>query len=239
MSRREIVHRGFDPVFTQVLCDVLRQEGLDPHLSGAHASTIFGVGQSSMACVIDVPEADAERARELIAAYQVPDPDDAPDKPIIKPEVHLPRPRVPGMAPGLAAIIPGGGHLYALRSWSGVAVLLAQVGILVYLLGQGKRTAAALAVSTMFLFDAIGGFRATRAHNRGVRVSAPRQLTVVSIAALLAVSVAQLLAPWVNSLRPPRPVGESEPGVHGGTAGHPEDLPFPMHLDLDGRPVRR
>src|SRR5205823_2190150 len=91
------VHRSYDPLFAEMLGDLLRQEGIDARVLGSQASSLFGAAQSFLQTRIDVPADDASRSAELIAAMRLEQDDDdesvdedAPRRPILVPEAQPP-----------------------------------------------------------------------------------------------------------------------------------------------------
>jgi hypothetical protein len=239
------VHRTYDPLLAEMLGDVLRQEGIDARVLGSQASAIFGAAQSFLQTRIEVPEAFAAHAVELIAAMQ-PDADsqstddtDTPEQlrpPIIAPEVQAP-PHLSGMrAVGIAPLIPGGGHFVARRAIVGVAVLLAQAVAVAAMAGGNAKTstAGALIAVGVLVFDVVGGALAVRAYNRGVRASNLRQLATAAFALLGLGAAGTALAPQVMRLKPLHRAADDssgdEPALRQGGLT-PNDLPFPLRPD--------
>lgn len=241
------VHRSHDPVLADMLGDLLRQEGLDAHVVGGHASAIFGAAHSFLQTRIDVPEADAARAVELIAALvaqqeqdvAAADADDAADTPRRRPilsQEALPPPRLSAMrAIGIAPLIPGGGHFVARRGLVGGAVLIAQlVAVALMVAGDARESVAgAITAVGLLLFDVVGGALAVRAFNRGGRASHARQMTTAVLALFGLGAAGAVLAPAVMRLRPPHRVdgraGDESSIRPGGLT--PNDLPFPLRPD--------
>jgi hypothetical protein len=230
------VHRSHDPVLADMLGDLLRQEGLDAHVVGSHASAIFGAAHSFLQTRIDVPEADAGRAVELIRALVAQQEEVAPrPQPILAPEAQPP-PRLSAMrAIGIAPLIPGGGHFVARRSLVGGAVLVAQlVAIALMVAGDARESVAgAITAVGLLLFDVIGGALAVRAFNRGGRASHARQMTTAVLALFGLGAAGATLAPAVMRLKPPHradgSVGRDNSIRPGGLT--PNDLPFPLRPD--------
>jgi hypothetical protein len=231
------VHRSHDPVLADMLGDLLRQEGIDAHVVGSHSSAIFGAAHSFLQTRIDVPEADAARAVELVAAL-VADatPVDTPrPRPVLAQEA-LPPPRLSAMrAIGIAPLIPGGGHFVARRALVGGAVLIAQlVAIALMVAGDARESVAgAITAVGLLLFDTIGGALAVRSFNRGGRASHARQMTTAVLALFGLGAAGAALAPAVMRLRPPHRVDGRSGGENtirpGGLT--PNDLPFPLRPD--------
>jgi hypothetical protein len=239
------VHRSHDPVLADMIGDLLRQEGVEAHVVGSHASAIFGAAPSFLQTRIDVPAADAARAAELIAALAAEtqadddasvESDDSPRRrPILAPEA-MPPPRLSVIrAIGIAPLIPGGGHFVARRAFVGGAVLIAQmVAIALMVAGNARESVAgALTAVGLLLFDVIGGALAVRTFNRGGRVSHARQISTAVLALFGLGAAGAALAPAVMRLRPPHRVDRSIGGDDSIRPGGltPNDLPFPLRPD--------
>jgi Putative prokaryotic signal transducing protein len=226
------VHRTYDPLLAEMLGDLLRQEGIDARVLGSQASAIFGAAQSFLQTRIDVPEADAARAQEVIVAVQTEE--DEPERPVLAPEVEAP-PRLSAVrALGIAPLIPGGGHFVARRAFVGGAVLLAQlVAIAAMVAGDARQaTAGAITAVGLLLFDVIGGALAVRAFNRGARVSHVRQMLTALLALFGLGAAGAVLAPAVMRLKPAHRAAD-EFDDHAIRPGQltPNDLPFPLRPD--------
>jgi hypothetical protein len=236
MARSVTVHRSHDPVLAEMIGDLLRQEGLDAHVVGSHASAIFGAAQSFLQTRIDVPEGDAARAVELIRALvEVPEEDVPAPERILAPEAQPP-PRLSAMrAIGIAPLIPGGGHFVARRALVGGAVLIAQlVAIALMVAGDARESVAgAITAVGLLLFDTIGGALAVRRFNRGGRASHARQMATAVLALFGLGAAGAVLAPAVMRLRPAHRadggVGRDNSIRPGGLT--PNELPFPLRPD--------
>jgi len=241
------VHRTYDPIGAEMLGDLLQQEGIDARVLGSHASAIFGAAQSFLQVRIEVPAADAARARELIVAFVAAgeagqsDVDASESEPALRPPILVPEVQPPVhlswvRALGIAPLIPGGGHFVARRAIVGGAVLLAQlVAVAAMVSGSAREaTAGALTAAGLLLFDAVGGVLAVRAYNRGARASHVRQM-VTALAALFGLgATGAALAPRVMRLKPPHRVIDRAPGgkdeIRPGELT-PNQLPFPLRPD--------
>jgi len=65
-----MVFSGFDPMEAGMLARLLESEGISCRHLGSQHPAAFGVGEFACEQRLEVPEADATRARELIAAAQ-------------------------------------------------------------------------------------------------------------------------------------------------------------------------
>lgn len=210
------VHRSGGPLIAEIARDLLEEAGVPAQVSEAS-------GEIRVA----VPAGARAQAEAILAAHaEMLAPDDA--------EPAAPKPLRPLLAAGVTPVCPGGGHFYAHRPIVGGLILGGQVVALVALATGGPRTAtiAALAAIGLFFFDVVGGQLAVRAENRGRHARGARQATIGAVVFALVGTVATLVAPVVERLHFGRR------GVHGpgdawraGTT-RPEDLPFPLHLDL-------
>jgi hypothetical protein len=63
-----LVHTGFDPLEAGMLARLLEAEGIACRQLGSQHPAAFGVGEFAVEQRLEVPRADAARARELIAA---------------------------------------------------------------------------------------------------------------------------------------------------------------------------
>jgi hypothetical protein len=66
------VFTGFDPLEAGMLARLLEAEGITCQHLGSQHPAAFGVGEMACEQRLEVPEADAARARELIAAAHQP-----------------------------------------------------------------------------------------------------------------------------------------------------------------------
>jgi len=241
------VHRTYDPLTAEMFGDLLRQDGIDARVLGSQTSAIFGAAQTFLQTRIDVPEADAARALELLAAILAePQLDDEGDDasvdepslrpPILAPEVQPPPHLSAVRALGIAPLIPGGGHFVARRGIVGGAVLLAQlVAVAAMVAGDARQaTAGAITAVGLLLFDVVGGALAVRSFNRGARASHLRQMATAVLALFGLGAAGTLLAPSVMRMKPPHRAAEGGGGDEnairpGGLT--PNDLPFPLRPD--------
>jgi hypothetical protein len=218
------VHRSRGPLTAEIARDLLEDAGLVPHLTPG----LDALGETRVA----VPASLRARAEAVLAAHAevlAPDPEES------EPEPAGPRPLRALLAAGVTPVCPGGGHFYARRPVVGGLILGGQLLALGALAAGGPRlaTVAALGALGLFLYDVVGGQLAVRAENHGRRPSGARQATVGAVVLAVVGGVAALGAPVVERLH----LGRR--GAHGGSgegwragATRPEDLPFPLHLDL-------
>ena len=213
------VHRSGGPLIAEIACDLLEEAGVP--------ARVVEVGGES--CV-GVPESARARAEAVLATHAEVL---APDEP--EPEPPTPRPLRPLLAAGVTPVCPGGAHFYAHRRVTGALILGGQVVALAALATGGPRTAtiAALSVIGLFVFDVIGGQLAVYAENRGRRASPARQATVGAVVFAVVGTVATVVSPFVERLHVGRRAAHGGPGDSWRAgAARPEDLPFPLHLDL-------
>lgn len=242
MSSRAIVYRTYDPGLAELLAGLLREDGVDARVRGAHGSqAIFGAGQLVLETMVDVPGADEARAQAFVAealageaaraAAAARDAEPAFERQAAMPErVSLLR------ALGVAPLIPGGAHLVARRHVTGIAILVGQI-VALALVARGNLLEAQtgwLVAFGLFLFDLVAGGLAVRAFNRGVRVTGLRQLATAG-AALLGVSLAATAAaPEVARLRAPTRHGAQDalPALRRAAAGADGALPPILRTDF-------
>lgn len=211
------VHRSRGPLVAEIARDLLEDAGVSSQVIEAGGET----------CVA-VPEGAREKAEAVLAAHaEMLAPEEAePAAP--KKLRHL-------LAAGVTPVCPGGAHFYAHRRVIGALILGGQVVALIALATGGPRiaTVAALAALGLFVFDVVGGQLAVRAENRGRHASSARQATTGAVVFALVGTVATLVAPFVERLHFGRRGPHAGPGDawRAGTT-RPEDLPFPLHLDL-------
>ncbi|HEY7376724.1 MAG TPA: DUF2007 domain-containing protein [Polyangia bacterium] len=185
------VFRTTDLAEGELLAGMLEGEGIDARFHRVSAS-LLGAGPQIFETRVDVPVESEARARELLTdlAYVGAAEGQGAEA---EPRDATPAPRRPWLA-GVAFLIPGGGHFYARRPWTGLVLAGAIVCMYVAALGSGVRGGGELAGElgfgtfvALFLCDAIGGLRACRAENRGVHRQRPDQLLRGAVLVLLAI----------------------------------------------------
>ena len=72
-SKFGVVYRGFDPLWASMLADALRVEGITCHHIGTANPALIEVGTFACEQRLEVPLAELERARTLIAASMTPE----------------------------------------------------------------------------------------------------------------------------------------------------------------------
>jgi hypothetical protein len=233
------VHRTFDAVEAEIVRDLLVEDGVSARLLGgaARPAELFGPA-TAVESRVDVPAEEAGRAGPLVVMHlealreAQPEPEPADDSP-----APASRPLSPLLAAGVVGIWPGGGHLYARRPLVALAILAGQVAALATLIGgpgHGRAaSAAAVVVVTLLVVDLVGGQLAVRAHNRGLRLSRPRQALSGALILAGAGALAATLAPLLERL--PGRRSHTRHGPHQILRRAPDDprnLPFPLFLDF-------
>ena len=223
-----IVHRSYDPVQTDLVGEILRENGIDARVLGTRHGAVIGVGQNILQMHIEVPRSQAGEATnfledffatdgsELLAEVFPPEKDDdeagersarhgLPRAPDAERGAYDPDgPRRPMFAAALALILGviGAGHLYARRPATAMVLTVGQaIAILAMLSPEWQTVATGLfGFALLVAVDLIGALRAVSAHNRGVRVSIVGQLAN----GLALVAVAALVS-WLVGPRIPAP----------------------------------
>lgn len=220
-----IVHRSYDPVQSDLLGDILRENGILARVLGTRNGAVIGVGQNILQMHIEVPQSQAGEATDFLEAFfatdgeqllaeQFPDEGDEGDEGGqlgAGDETEVPtrgaridpgeEQRRPLFAAALALIlgIIGAGHLYARRPATAVILTGGQIVAILFILSPEWQTVATgiVAFVTLVSLDFIGAQRAVSAHNRGLRASLSRQ--IVSGLALVAVAalVSSLVGPRI------------------------------------------
>jgi hypothetical protein len=171
------IHRTIDLAQGELLAEMLRREGIEARFHKI-SSTLIGIPASMIEMTVDVPAESEARARELIAELEYVGASEAADEPAGK-VARAPRARRPVLAAGFALFLPGGGHLYARRSWTALVLALGWVACLGVVIAARRALefefAVAILIATV-LSDAVAGVRAARAEGRGERLSPARQL---------------------------------------------------------------
>ena len=143
------IRKVADPVEAEMLVDLLSQEGIPASTPGAGQAGYLGnIAAATFMVPLQVPERDAERAREIISAlreFDEIDPEDAPlpemkekDGPYRGGVVHEdPAPRKKVTAIAAAIVLPmiigafGAGHFYVRRYSTGFILLAVAWGAIV------------------------------------------------------------------------------------------------------------
>lgn len=119
--------------------------GLEASLEGIVDAARLGVGDVALPLKVQVTEADAARARELLEAQA----DQA--EAVEPPRSH----KKPLIALGLAFIWPSAGHFYAGRPWTGAMLLVTWLAVLATM----RWSNPALGYLALVLIDAVGSVR--------------------------------------------------------------------------------
>ncbi len=181
MPKRVTIREVANPVEGAMMVDLLDQEGIAASIPGnEHNAMMGGLLASALRVPLQVPEEDAERAREILSAldeYDEIDPLDAPpsapdlsgggDGPYRGgPTEDGPPARKPLVAIAAALVLPmvlaafGAGHFYA-RSYPRGFALLAAGWVCVWLTFSGERLAL-LGIPTVIVLDMVGALAAIK-----------------------------------------------------------------------------
>lgn len=233
-DRYVTVHRGADAVEAEILRDVLVDAGIDARLLGLRQEAPLGVTPATTESRVDVPAPDVEEARAVVAgalqSLRAPVVDEDAGDSVAEP---LERPLRPLLAAGVVPVCPGGGHFYARRPLTAVAIAAGELAAVIALAHGGTRGAwGALTLVLLMLADLAGAQLAVRAWNRGARATQLRQALRGLLMLLGAGTIANALVPAAMHAAARRH-GRHTPyqELHQG-APHPGSLPFPLHLDL-------
>ena len=181
--------RSSDPIQTQMVLEALLEEGFDARTFGTQNAALLGAGQNIFEQRIEVPEPQAEAARELAEVLVMPQnqlPEQVEERAGGEEEMALveanPGPGVlslrrKGLAAGLAFIFPGGSHYYTGRPWTGMILTALFFSGLPLIMGQSAGMGAALLLGVPAA-DIVGGQVAAGKANRGESASAAAQLGV-------------------------------------------------------------
>lgn len=198
------IHDAGDPIEAEMLVEALLDGGFDARAIGTRNASLLGAGQHIFAQRIEVPEAQAEEARELVAALLgggelVPgiegeadddEGDDDDDDDEARPALA---PRRRGVAFGLGLIFPGGSHYYTQQPLTGLLVTAAFFAGLFWGLSLGAGAATAACLATLVGADLVGGQLAIGARKRGAPLGPVGQLlqglVIVGIALLIAAAM--------------------------------------------------
>ncbi len=171
------VHRTDDPVELEMLEDLLRQEGLRARGIGTRHGALIGVAQAVLALRIEVPEHQADRARELVTVALGGDAAEG-EASARGPRARLaPQPGLghlsPLIAAGVVLVFPGACHLYARRPRrAAVIAALEIVGFVGLLQGAWPgKIAGLLLLLGGLLWDLVGAQALVRRHNAGLKQS--------------------------------------------------------------------
>ncbi len=165
-----------DPVEAEMLRDLLEQEGIPATVQGTnHSALLGGLGAAALRVPLQVPERDAERAREILSALEEYDevepaearsaPDalemtsgEGPYRSHAPPEAPPPRRRV--VAVFVSLFLPmvvgafGAGHFYVRSYMSGFILLT--LGWTAVIAGFGGVRAAWLGIPIVVALDLAG-----------------------------------------------------------------------------------
>ncbi len=226
---RVTLHRGHDPVAAEILVDLLEQAGVPARRFGGSPGAPFG--SALVETRVDVPAEHEDEARRVLAAHAgaVALPDEEPAEPAADPALR------PLLAAGVTPICPGAAHVYARRPLLGAVILAGQSAAIALMFVAGRRPAAAAALFAcgLFLFDLVGGQLAVRAHNRGARRGRAWQLATGALVCLGLGGLAAVCAPLLERMQARRGFeSRARDNEFREGAARPEQLPFPLHLDL-------
>jgi hypothetical protein len=184
--------RSSDPIETQMVVEALLEEGFDARSIGTQNAALLGAGQGIFEQRVEVPEPQAEAARELASSLLVEEADEEADEDGGADATPGRQPlRRRGVAAGLAFIFPGASHYYARHPWTGLVLTLTFFAGF-FLLAQGAERAAIVLIGGVPLLDLITGQLAVGAYNRGSPRSVAVQLVQGAAMAAVLVLVALL-----------------------------------------------
>jgi len=209
------VFRGYDPIQTELLGELLRDGEIDARVTGTRNGALVGVAQNILEISIQVPRSQAAAAADFLEAYFESDgealleeqmgetwaADDDDDDDDADSEVAL-RPvdrQSPLFAAGSTLLIFGGSHLYCGRYLTAAALGAAQVWAIRMMISDTWR-ALMIGVSTfaaLLLVDAIHAQFAVRQNQRGVRVPLWRELAAGLGMAALAILIGSAVGPKI------------------------------------------
>jgi hypothetical protein len=210
-----------DPAVGEMLVETLRGEGIAARLLQVNAA-LLGAGPQVFQTKVQVPAPFAARARELVGELEhvgtLEAFSEARGPGIGEPEAPpAPSPRRPVLGAGIAFLLPGGGHLYARRTWTAIVL---EAGLLACLaiLATDRETvfvanAAFASVFAILVCDSAGTWRLLRASAAAAAaVAAPaarpspgrqvaRGLVLLAIAAAAGTAVASAvnLPRWLRA----------------------------------------
>jgi len=161
------VYQTTDPAIGELVAELFEREGIDARFHRVSAALI-GAGPQIFETRVDVPTELEARARELLADLEYVGASEQEAEPAAPTNLRRP------MLAGVAFLVPGGGHFYARRAWTGLVMATAIVCTFFAATGSGARggtSGGELGFGVfvaLFLCDAIGGVLACRAENRDV-----------------------------------------------------------------------
>jgi hypothetical protein len=199
MSRHVTVFRTTDPLEADMVRDLLADDGIAARRLGTRDGAAIGVGQHILAQRIEVPAELAARARELIEVYQdVPAADEPAadvDEPVLE-SVSSHRRLRRTLAAGLVWVLPGGGHFYVRRPWTGLCIVIGwAVAIFGFAFGDASDMASGflgVSIPTLLLLDLVGAQVAVGSFNAGHRPTVSTQFAI-GVVLLAAAAVAGVL----------------------------------------------
>ena len=210
-----IVHRSSDPIQTDMLGALLRENGIAARVMGTRHGAAIGVGQNILQVHISVPQSQAGAATDFLEAFFEEDGAELIEQYIQhsdfagdEDEADAPSRAAPAGSHNATAALAsllflGGAHFYTRRPITGAMLALGQLAALLLALTTCLPRASAhtptwlIALSPLLLMDLVGGQLAARARRRGEVLSRMRQgvLGAVFLAAagvLLALATAAL-----------------------------------------------
>ena len=222
-----IVHRSYDPVQTDMLGDILRENGIHARVLGTRHGAVIGVGPNILQMHIEVPRSQAGPATDFLEAFfetdgaallrehfdddedveETADASDwhsdntADDDDDRDDDVAADQRRRPLFAAGISLILGavGGGHLYARRPWTALVLAMGQLYALSLLFSDEWATVATglLAFASLVLCDLAGSQWAVHAHNRGGRAQAGQQVLTGLAMVVVAGVISSFVGPHV------------------------------------------
>lgn len=253
-----VVYRSSDPLELELLESFLRDQGIVVRGLGTRNAALIGGAEHIFGLRIEVPEDQAERAREAVRMFLAEggelSPDELPDELRVDPEAPkvdpLARPRRRRVvALGAAFVVPGGGHLYVRRPWTALILGLAEVAAVVLCArGHGHRAASwdlfiggALALGTLIVWDLIGAQRALASANVAGGLKPARQALAGFAALVVAALVGGLVGPQIPEphvrLADPNASHDGRPASHDRVMRSSGPEGDPLHPYKVGTPA--
>lgn len=204
------IYRSYDPIQTQILVDILRDNNVEARKIGTDGAAGIGVGPSIIQVHIETPASQAKEAEEFIKLYLEGDgslesKDDSEDdsskgKVREKAEFRHRSPLVAAVA-GIMWIF-GGSHFYCQRPWTAGLIVVGQF-MAISRMALATDEGGHLSGIGMFLMlvacDFVGGQYSARRHNRGHRASPVAQLIVGVVFLAAAIGADSLYANYVGN----------------------------------------
>jgi hypothetical protein len=194
------IQRNVTTAEVEMFAELFRNEGIPARFHVMTGAQV-GMGQQAFELRVDVPADSEARARELLGELEYVGSAEAADAAeaatgaagdAAAATESTANPRRLLIAAGAAFVLPGGGHFYARRPWTGLTIaatlLCGWLTSFVFLVRQGGFDGEMLFGSLLALVfaDSIGGVRAARAENRGIHATQAQQFARALVLMLIA-----------------------------------------------------